>query len=144
MTSASHRTYYCHACASARGHLSFDTKFLSDSTYQLGKLFKHTTLDPALKVLSLFSSRDTATYEGYIVNSSLSGSAEIDERGRTSIIWGAGKTIGMRVENGVVVGPEDVVRVVRSHDSLTIHAFSQRSTDFSLAKCAQCGANAIY
>lgn len=144
MTNGSGCIYFCHFCASARGYLSFDTRYLFETTYQLGRLFKHTTINPSLNVQSVFFSRDTAAYESYIVNSSLSGCVEIDEKARVSIIWAAGKGIGVRVENGVIVGPEDVVRVVRSHDTLTIHAYSQRSTDLRLAQCAQCGANAIY
>ena len=138
------KIYYCHKCGAPRGYLrSVQTGSLLDETYQLGKHLKHTVPDPTLPVQSVFASPSTASFEDYIVSSALSGSVEIDEKGRTNIFWGAGKTIGFKYENGILVHPEDVVKVVLSTDSKKIHAFPQSSTVFHGQTCADCGGPAF-
>jgi len=138
-------TYYCHGCAADRGNLvSIQTGSLLDTDYQLGRYMKHTVPDPKYNVQSVFQSASTQAYEDYIVSSSLSGSVQVDGRGRKNIIWAAGREIGFRCENGVLQHPEDVVKVVLSTDSGKIHAYSQSSTQFSGSCCTDCGKDVLY
>jgi hypothetical protein len=138
-------TYCCHRCAAARGDLvSIHTGSLLETDYQLGHYMKHAVPDARFNVQSVFGSPSTQAYENYIVSSSLSGSVEIDDRGRKNIIWAAGKEIGFRYENGVLKHPEDVVKVVLSTDSGKIHAYSQSSTQFSGSHCVVCGNDVLY
>jgi hypothetical protein len=137
--------YYCHSCARKRGYLSsMQTGSLTNTSYQLGKYIKHTNPDPKYNVQSVFNSSSTQAYRDYIVSSSLSGSVEIDDQGRRSVIWGAGKEIGFRYENGALKHPEDVVKVVLSTHSGSIHAYSQSSTQFGTARCVDCGDPVLY
>lgn len=73
------------------------------------------------------------------MNTALAGSVEIDDEGRTNIIWGAGKTVGFHCEHGELKHPEVVVKVVLSTDSGRIHAYPQSSTEFVGASCSDCG-----
>lgn len=139
------RTYYCHHCAAKRNYLApFHTTSLLDTPYQLVNYMKHTVPDATYKIQSVFSSTSTEAFADYVVNSSLAGSVEIDDLGRKNIIWSAGKDIGFRYEQGFLIHPEDVVKVVLSTDSGRVHAYSQSSTQFDEARCVDCGNPILY
>lgn len=137
--------YFCHECGANHGYLeSVHTGSLTETDYQLAKYMKHTVPDSKYAVQSVFTSGTTEKYRDYIVSSALSGSVEIDDRGRTSIIWAAGKEIGFKYQDGVLQHPEDVVKVVLSTDSGKVHAYSQSSTQFASASCSDCSGSVIY
>ena len=137
--------YYCHNCAAKRNYLApFQTTSLLDTPYQLGNYMKHTVPDARYSIQSVFRSTSTEAFADYVVNSSLAGSVELDDFGRKNIIWSAGKDIGFRYEQGVLKHPEDVVKVVLSTDSGRIHAYSQSSTQFTAARCDDCGNQVLY
>ncbi len=137
-------SYLCHHCSVAKGHLqSVATGSILATTYQLGKYLKHSLPDPRYNVQSVFDSISTQQYTSYIVSSALSGSVQFDDQGRTNIIWVAGNPTGFEFRSGVLIQPQDAVKVVLSADTAKIHAFPQASTTFSAQKCSSCGATAI-
>ena len=137
--------HYCHVCSEARGYLQgVATASLLDDPYQLGKYLKHTVPDPTYNVQSVFASPSTQAYENYIVSSSLSGSVQIDRKGRRNLIWVAGTPTGFQQKNGVLQHPQDAVKVVLYTDTRKIHAFPQSSTQFTADACPDCGKTSVY
>ena len=136
--------YYCHGCASSLGHLSsVYTSELTGSTYQLDKYMKHTVPDPNLDLQSVFADPTTEAYAKYVVDAAAAGCVEFDDRGRRNIIWVAGRTVGFRLEGGVLQQPQDAVKLVLSSETGLVHAFPENSTNFSTCTCAACAGSAI-
>jgi len=127
------------------GHLSpaYTSEPLG-TTYQLAKFIKHTTPNPSLPVQSVFDSNSTQKYASYIVEASLSGSVEFDDKGRKNIIWAAGEPTGFQLQNGRLVRPQDGVKVVLSTETQRIHAYPQNSTTFTSGRCFRCGGPVLY
>ena len=137
--------HLCHPCAAAEGYLaSIQTGSLLQSPYQLDNFIKHTVPDPKYPWQSVFASPSTQAYAGYVVNSALSGSVEVDDRGRTNIVWVAGHLTGFQYANGQLMYPQDAVKVVLSTSTAQIHAYPQSSTQFSTGRCGNCGSWAVY
>ena len=137
--------YLCHACASAQNYLrSIQTGSLLQTQYQLDNYIKHTVPDPQYNWQSVFASPSTQSFANYVVSSSLSGSLEFDDKGRTNIIWVAGSLTGFQYSSGQLLYPQDSVKVVLSTSTSKIHAFPQSSTQFSAGRCRQCGNWAVY
>jgi hypothetical protein len=109
------------------------------TSYQLVKFVKHTVPDSGYAVQSVFESTSTAAYANYICNASAAGAVEYDVHRRRNIIWVAGLPVGFEFRDGVLVRPQDAVKVVLSSETARIHAYPQASSDFSLARCANCG-----
>lgn len=135
--------YYCHKCALTLPTFSsiveVDKLNLTGSLYQLSKFIKHTTPKVLLGRISVF---DTPKYEGYrdySVNTSASGSVEVDSNGRTNIIWYAGSNIGVTYNSGRFECDADSIKVVLSHDGNKIHAFPVNSIAYDSKKCKICG-----
>jgi hypothetical protein len=127
------------------GHLSpaYTSQPLG-TTYQLSKFINHTMPNPNRRVQSVFDSASTQKYASYIVEASLSGSVEFDDKGRKNIIWAAGEPTGFQFKNGRLIRPQDAVKVVLSTETQLIHAFPQNSTTFSSARCLSCGGPVLY
>jgi len=138
-------TYYCHECARRRGYLSgIETGNLMETGYQLEKYMKHICPASSEVIQSVFATASTSAYGSYVVNATLAGSVEIDDKGRANIIWAAGEKIGFLYEHGVLKHPEHVVKVVLTTDSGRVHAYSQSSTEFAGASCLDCGGAVLY
>ena len=105
---------------------------------------KHTVPDPAFRVQSVFDSNSTQKYASYIVEASLFGSVEFDDKGRKNIIWAAGEPTGFRLEAGMLVRPQDAVKVVLSTETQRIHAFPQNTTTFIAGRCIKCGGPVLH
>lgn len=137
-------SYLCHPCSAAKGYLqSVATASVLATLYQLDKYLKHSQPDPRYNVQSVFDSATTQQYSSYIVNSALSGSVQFDGQGRANIIWAAGTPTGFEYRSGVLIRPQDAVKVVLSTDTSKIHAYPQVSAVFRSMTCSSCGAVVI-
>lgn len=138
------RTYYCHPCGVALGHVRQPpVGKVVDSSYQLEKYLKHTVPDPQIKIQSVFDTPSTQAYAGYLVGALAAGSVEIDERGSTNVIWAAGAPTGFLFQNGTLVQPQDAVKVVLSSNASKVHAYPANSTNFLGIACSRCGELAV-
>ena len=134
-------SHLCWACAAKNGLLSgARTGSLLASPYQLGKFIKHTTPSWSTGLNSIWLDPSTAAYEDYVVNSAVSGSVEVDKRGRTNFVWYAGKDVGATFMNGTYSFPNDAVKLVLPYSTAHAHAYSVSSTGYVAARCAACGA----
>jgi hypothetical protein len=137
--------HYCHRCAAELGHLRQpERNGLIGTTYQLEKYIKHTVPDPKYPVQSVFSSPSTSVYASFVLETMAAGSLELDDSGRKNVIWAAGEPTGFMFNRGVLVQPQDAVKVVLSTSTGEIHAFPANSTTFFGATCVRCGAPIIY
>jgi hypothetical protein len=137
--------YYCHECARRRGYLGeVDIGSLMGTNFQLEKYMKHTCPASSEAIQSVFAMASTSAYGAYVVNATLAGSVEIEDKGRTNIIWADGKEIGFKYEHGELKYPEHVVKVVLSTDSGRVHAYPQSSTEFAGASCLGCGGAVLH
>jgi len=112
---------------------------LIGTSYQLAKYIKHTVPDPRYPVQSVFSSTSTQVYGSYLVESMAAGSLEVDDHGRSNVIWTAGKETGFLFQSGRLVQPQDAVKVVLTTSTGQIHAYPANSTTFYGVPCVQCG-----
>jgi hypothetical protein len=134
---------YCHMCAIKRQRVYRPPSDPLATEYQLGKYLKHTVLDPAFAVQSIFISASTRAYEHYIVDAMTAGAVEEDARGRWNLIVPAGKEVGIRYEHGQPVAPEDAIKAVLSSEDGRVHAFSVEFSSFQGVACLDCGRVAI-
>ena len=138
-------TLYCYPCATARGLTAGAVPSnLTGSSYQVDKFIKHTIPQGAGdRLTGVFSDPSYDAYSGYIVSSSLSGSVEIDDSGRTNRVWYAGSEIGASWRDGQPVLPNDAVKLVKEHDQGKVHAFSISSAPYSGETCTDCGCSVL-
>ena len=86
---------------------------------------------------SVFATQSTQAYADYFVAALAPVAVEVDEKGRSNIIVAAGKTVGVQLNQGQLVGPpQDAVKVVLSSDPWRVHAYPAHSTTFTGAKCS--------
>jgi hypothetical protein len=138
-------TRYCHKCAGELGYLRQPTgEELIATTYQLEKYIKHTVPDPKYQVQSVFTTPSTEAYASYVLNTMAAGSVELDDRGRTNVIWTAGAPTGFLFKRGVLVQPQEAVKVVLSSSTGEIHTFPANSTTFVATTCARCGGPIVW
>lgn len=78
-------------------------------------------------------------YENYCFLTSISGSLEIDDRGRSNLVWYAAKPTGELTITGSVAGHMDSVKLVLWTDAEKIHAFPTSSVALFSNRCARCG-----
>jgi len=131
--------YYCRECAQKRNLLYPPPEDPLASKYQVEKYLKHTIRDPAFSVQSVFATQSTQAYADYFVAALAPVAVEVDEKGRSNIIVAAGKTVGVQLNQGQLVGPpQDAVKVVLSSDPWRVHAYPAHSTTFTGAKCSDC------
>ena len=136
--------HYCHPCAAEERRLRKPPDGdLIGTTYQLEKYIKHTAPDPKYPVQSVFSTPSTQEYASYIIETMAAGSLEVDDRGRSNVIWAAGKETGFLFKQGCLIQPQDAVKVVLSSSTGEIHAFPANSTGFLGVKCTRCGGPAV-
>lgn len=134
--------YYCHACAVKNGAVQPTvTTNLTGSNYQLEKFFKHTAPTGHHAINSVFSDKSYAKYRDYTISGSLSGGVEIDDQGRTNIIWYAGEEVGL-THSGSFTIPASGVKIVLHHDDAKVHTypFNPPQTQY----CKTCGALIAY
>jgi hypothetical protein len=131
--------YYCRECAEKRKLLYPPPPDPLASQYQVEKYLKHTIRDPAFSVQSVVATRNTQACADYFVAAQAPVAAEVDEKGPSNIIVAAGKTVGVQLNQGQLVGPpQDAVKVVLSSDPWKVHAYPAHSTTFTGAKCSDC------
>jgi hypothetical protein len=107
-------TRYCHPCSLGLGITGGELPSnLTGSVYQVKKFLKHTTPLKSANTTGVFSDPSYTAYAGYLVSSSASGSVEIDDQGRTNIVWYAGKTVGASWVAGKPALPNDSERCAR-------------------------------
>lgn len=116
---------------------------LTGSSYLLSKFYKHTLPPISNNLISVFDSSDYNDYRDYVLNTSASGSVEIDSKNRMNVVWVAGKHTGFTFQNGIPQIPNDSVKVVLHSDENKIHAYPTGSIDFSSAKCINCGRDIV-
>ena len=78
-------------------------------------------------------------YENYCFLTSISGSLEIDDKGRSNLVWYAQKQTGELTINGSATGHLDSVKLVLWSDEEKIHAFPTSSVALFANRCAHCG-----
>jgi len=132
--------YYCHACAAIKGWMNAASPAnLTGTPYQLEKYIKHTVPTGIYPVNSTFDDPGYETYRSYVVNTSASGCLEVDGYGRRNLIWVAGQRIGATFQSGVLIRPDDAVRVVLYNNEWKIHTFPTTSDHVATQRCAECG-----
>jgi len=132
--------YYCHDCAIKKGILKpiAPTPF-TGTQYQLDKYIKHTAPTSINNFNTIFAGPASSTYQTYIVNTISSGHVQIDDHGRTNVVWVASAQTGITYNNNRFVGPTDTVKVVFHDESNKIHGFPIHSSELGVAKCILCG-----
>lgn len=132
--------YYCHACGVLLGLWKPVAPLtLTDPTYQLGKYFKHTVPASVAGLNGVFTAPGSETYARYIVTTIASGHVQVDDCGRTNIVWVASEQTGIQYKGGVFVGATDAVKVVLPHDPAKIHGFPIRMCELKASRCVKCG-----
>ncbi len=133
-------THLCWECALAEDYMeSIQTLTPMGSTYRVEKFLEHMRPKRIYDLNSIFVSNSTAQYKDWFITSSMSGSMEVDDRGRTSFVWFAGKQIGATFHRGKFSFATDAVKLVLPFAEDRVHAFPVSSTGYQSAKCARCG-----
>ena len=117
---------------------------LKGTSYQLEKFIKHTAPTGVYSLNSVFSGPSYDQYHDYIITTTVSGSVQVDDRGRTNLLYFAGSGIGVTYENGRLSIPADTVVVVFHDNEWKIHAFPADSDSFQYSICQNCGAPIFY
>ena len=139
------KTYYCHGCGRQLGLIPDPpTGKVVRSAEQYRKHHKHTVPDSRYSIQSVFSEPSTSAYATHLVDAMAAGAVEVDDQGRTNIIWAAGRETGFRYEFGHLIRPSDAVKVVLSSNTGVVHTFPEHSTSFSAGLCEECGAQIVY
>jgi hypothetical protein len=112
---------------------------LTGTPYQLEKYIKHTSPTGSYPVNSVFDDPGYDSYRDYVVSATCSGSAWVDDSGRTNVLWLAGSPIGAVWCHGQLALSADTVLIVLQNDHWRLHAFPVDSAQFGTAHCAQCG-----
>lgn len=132
--------YYCHNCmVSASAITPASPADLTGTQYQLEKFIKHTIPSASYPINSVFSDPSFQTYRDYIVNTNASGCLEIDDQGRKNLVWFAGSPVGVTVQNGSAMVPNNAVKVVYPEDEKRMHAFPTASSEIQTRTCRVCG-----
>jgi len=137
--------YYCHECGAKLGHInpSDPETCFSGTSYQVEKYIKHTVPPSCSGTVSIFEDPDFQQYRDYIINTAASGCVEIDNKGRTNMVWYAGRETGFTFKDGGLVSPADAVKLVLHEDKDKIHAFPTDSAEISTKNCGLCGSPII-
>ena len=134
--------HYCHDCALRNGVFTpFDNPAinLTGSAYQFGKFIKHTAPTGSYEnLLSIFNRLDYSGYMNYTVSASVSGCAQIDDAGRTNLVWYAGRHVGMSFSGSRYHCAADAVKVVLHHDVTLIHSFPVNWEQHYINRCRAC------
>jgi len=134
------KTYYCHECSILLGLVTPNLpESLTGTSYQLEKYIKHTAPTGIYPTNSVFDITDYEDYRDFVVTTTVSGTAQVDDYGRVNLFWVAGREIGATYDNGKFILPDDSVFVVLHDQEQFIHAFPVSSSGFHAATCARCG-----
>ena len=135
---------YCHACTLKLGIVRpASPASLTGTTYQLEKFIKHTAPTGTYPVNSVFNTPDYESYRSYVVSALSSGSALVRDDGRVNLLWLAGKQVGARIENGLILTPADAVVLVLADDQYHLHAYPEVSSGLGVYDCQNCGRTVI-
>ena len=132
--------YYCNRCGARRGLLRRVPEDLISTPYQLSKFVKHTVLNSQAKYLSTFLSTSTGDYGSLVVASVNAGSVELDDRGRTNVIFRAGRPTGRLFSKGQFIQVQPSVCVVLTSSTGEVHAFPDSDDRYRNERCRDCGA----
>ena len=133
-------TFLCHSCAAERGILDITLSgSVTGTEYQLEKYIKHTAPSGSYPVNSVFDSPDSAMYSNFIVATMASGCVELDDQGRTNLVYFAGDKTGARYEHGEFVCDVSGVKVVLAHDGARVHGFPTGIGNLGPRYCDACG-----
>lgn len=138
--------YYCHICAIEQNlynPIEPDKLSLTSSQYQLEKFIKHTAPTDWSGLISVYNNPDYNIVKDYTINTSASGSVEVDIRGRLNIIYYANRDIGVTYNNGIFITTADTIKVVCHGNTLKIHSFPVDSFIYERKKCIICGGEII-
>ena len=129
--------YYCHACAVKKGLVTPTiTANLTGTNYQLDKFIKHTAPTGNYAMNSVFNDPKYPTYRDYTISGALSGCVEVDNKGRSNIIWYAGKETGLTYSGNFNL-PVSGIKIVLHQDNAKIHAYPFQVPETK--HCQDCG-----
>jgi hypothetical protein len=140
--------HYCRNCGQNLGHIQYVdpiTDFTgSVGSYKFDKYLKHISLPVVGSgTISVFNNSDYNAYKNYIIDTAISGSVEIDDMGRTNLIWFANKQTGQTYQQRQFDQFTDGVKLVLHKDDQKVHAFPTGSHGFQRAVCDNCGNSII-
>lgn len=137
--------YYCHECGMKLGLLIPPTSLpsLIGTSEQLVKFIKHTHPTGTYNINSVFSDPSYNKYSDYVVNTLVSGSVQIDDKGRLNVIWLAGEQTGFTFIDNQPSIPTDAVLVAWHNNKFKIHAFPLNSYTLFSEVCSVCGKSII-
>lgn len=137
--------HYCHNCSVELGVVEPEIPVtITGTSYQLEKYIKHTAPTGTYPINSVFSDPSYEMYRNYVVTTTMSGSAYIDDQGRTNLLYFAGKEIGATYEDGQLIVPADTVVVVFHDNKWKLHGFPVDSSKFRPSNCLRCGTPIFY
>lgn len=137
--------YYCHDCAIRGGLLKPAVPSPLTGTQELlEKYLKHTSPTSNYTFNSVFTGPSSESYQRYVVTTVASGHVQVDDRGRTNVVWVASEQTGITYQNGAFVGPTNAVKVVFHDNDKKIHGFPIASSELGVARCAVCGRSIPY
>src|SRR3989338_9839583 len=132
--------YYCHNCAIRNGFLrSAVPSPLTGTQYQLEKYDKHTSPTSNYNLNTIFTGPSSVSYRSCIISTVASGHVQIDDQGRTNVVWVASMQTGITCQNGVFTMPANAVKVVYHDNPQKIHGFPIQSSELAAEACSICG-----
>ena len=130
----------CFRCSREQGYsTSAEVELLLNTEYQANKFIKHTRPERIYLVNSVFNDPSTGAYAEFIINTSTGGSVFVDDEGRSSFTWFAGKDVGMTYRNGNLLGPANAIKLVLPFDAEKIHAYPFIPNNSDMSICDYCG-----
>jgi hypothetical protein len=137
-------TYFCYACARTLGLYTPPANAaslnLTGNLYTLGKFMEHTVYGSGLgKHMNSFYANPTYdAYKDHYVNTSASGSLEVQPDGKKNLIWYAGTPLGPAFENGSFKFSGEAVKVVYPENTGKLHHFHVNAHDYTSQLCSLC------
>jgi hypothetical protein len=145
MTSDPIYEYYCSSCAKDFPYVKQQRETLSTdlfaTPYQQKKFNKHTEPSTAYTIAGVFNNRSTSEYDNYHLDAQNFGTYAIDNYGRESLTYYAGREIGVTCFDGIPTLPTDSVKVVGT--SGKTHLYPISSTEYSTGLCESCGISIV-
>ena len=132
--------FFCPDCAAKRGQVTgVGPSNLTGSTYQMGKINKHThQLTASANPISVFDDPSIPNYVGLTTSAYSTGWYAVNGQGQWSIVWNANKQVGhtyspsgQRIDSGL--------RVVCLDNHQKTHSYTTANSEIRGAACAGCG-----
>ena len=131
--------FYCRDCGVRRGTLRpFTPTLLTASSYQHEKVLKHTIPVSRSHLNGVFTHPGSETYTRCVVATVCSGHVQVDDAGRTNVVWVASNQVGLLYQGGHFVGGTTAVKVVLADDYSRMHGFPIRESELQAASCMDC------